>query len=907
MRLIARVTNLIKSVLRACRLQAADPMRWLVLVLAVLPAALFFALAHVSLSTSRSQYEQRAELLTQNLGEAIEQGLAANFAGIDLALGTVVSMVERRLRGGSLDLRDVDAVVQGMLARRADMAAIRITDAQGRAMPGPGLPAGEPAVSYADRDWFQAHRDGSAQGLVMSRPLVGKVAAVWLVSLSRRYSDADGRFAGTVVASVPLSALQTRLQAVNVGVGGFVTLRTLDLELVARHAPGVHLAEPPGSVTVSDTFRAVVRSGQPRVTYRSRNPIDNYERTNTLRRMKGAPLLVVVGLSSEAYLADWRTEVRTVASLSAAVVLLYAGGGMLMWRLRRQSRLARARIELLAKVFEHSGEAIMVTDRQRNIIEVNPAFSTQTGYEATEILGLRPNLVASSRNDPALLMQMEQVIADGEPWRGELWCRARDGHEYLVWLSTTALKDADGQITHFISSGTDLSEQKRVEDQIRHLAHHDTLTQLPNRVSLHARLEQAMALARRAGEHARLAMLFIDMDRFKNINDTLGHPVGDAMLVEVGRRLVGLVRSSDIVARLGGDEFVLVLNGLDVDTAAAAAVIADKVLAELGQPYRVHGHVLHSTPSIGIAMFPSDGADADTLLKNADAAMYQAKAAGRNNFQFYTEAMNVVTQERLALEVGLRAALAGGELTLHYQPQINMRSGRQVGVEALLRWHRPQTGFVAPQKFIPVAEDTGLILPIGAWVLDEALRQLAAWRREGLEELRISVNVSAQQLRGDGFPGLVAQALLRHGLPGKALELELTESVAMEDPARTTAMLRQLRQQGVALAIDDFGTGYSSLAYLKQLPLSCLKLDRSFVMDIESDPNDAAICTATIQLAHSLGLSVVAEGVETAAQLAFLSELGCDYAQGYHISRPLPAQQCQDFLQRAAAVANALA
>jgi EAL domain-containing protein (putative c-di-GMP-specific phosphodiesterase class I) len=343
---------------------------------------------------------------------------------------------------------------------------------------------------------------------------------------------------------------------------------------------------------------------------------------------------------------------------------------------------------------------------------------------------------------------------------------------------------------------------------------------------------------------------------------------------------------------------VLLLTGIGQDGARAAAAVAAKVVHALGQPYPVHGHTLHSTPSIGIAVFPADGDDGEALMKNADAAMYHAKASGRNNFQFYTAAMNQATQERLALEAGLRFAIERGELFLHYQPQLDLKRGRIIGLEALVRWQHPELGLVPPLKFIPVAEETGQIEALGAWVLDEALRQAALWRARGHADLRVAVNLSAHQLRGETFVGAVAQALQDHGLPADALELEITESVAMRDPARTAELLRQLRRIGVALAIDDFGTGYSSLAYLKQLPLSCLKLDRSFVMDIEHDANDAAICTATIQLAHSLGLGVVAEGVETATQLEFLRRLGCDTVQGYFISKPLPAADCVRFLER---------
>jgi diguanylate cyclase (GGDEF)-like protein/PAS domain S-box-containing protein len=585
-----------------------------------------------------------------------------------------------------------------------------------------------------------------------------------------------------------------------------------------------------------------------------------------------------------------------VAAWGALTLLLFGLGGWLMWRVLAQNRRAHRRIDLLAKVFEHSGEAIMVTDRHHRIIEVNPAFVRQSGYQPEDVLGRHVGMLDSSRTSDEVMQAIRQSVADTGAWRGELWDRAKDGREYPKWLSVSVLRDAQGQITHHITNSIDVTEAKRAEDRIRHLAHHDPLTQLPNREQLQRRLEQALADARQQG--LEVAVLFIDMDRFKNINDTLGHQVGDGLLVEVGRRLSALVRDDDVVARLGGDEFVVVLTGQGQRGAHAAATVARKVLQALGQPYAVRLHELHSTPSIGIAVFPMDGEDSETLMKHADAAMYHAKNAGRNNFQFFTSAMNQAGQERLTLEAGLRVAIDRRELSLHYQPQLSLRTRQIIGVEALLRWHHPDMGWVPPLKFIPVAEDTGQIEAIGQWVLDEALRQVALWRQAGHPRLRVAVNVSAQQLRGDAFVDLVAQALRKHQLPGQALELELTESVAMGDPVRIGELLARLRQIGVALAIDDFGTGYSSLATLKQLPLSCLKLDRSFVRDIESDANDAAICTASIQMAHSLGVGVVAEGVETPTQLEFLRRLGCDTVQGYLISKPLPPADCADFLDR---------
>jgi len=862
----------------------------------VLPTLLFCALALYGALQSRAQYEQRAELLAQNMAGAIDRSVSANLEKIDLALSAIVDHLERQLTVGELDLDAARANVRSQIARRVELEGVRVTDKAGVGILGPDLDR-LPVVSFADREWFQVQRDQSDAGFTMSRPLLSKVRQQWIVSFSRRYRTSDGQFAGAVSAAVPLDYLTQQLRAVDLGPHGAVALRDTDLRLVARHAPAAAQAGEVGQRAVSTQLLVTVASGAAFGTLHAPTPDDGLQRTTAFRRLQVAPLLVVVDLAADDYLADWRADMRTVAAVVAAIVLLYMVASGLFLRAAAQNRRAGQRIELLAKVFEHSGEAIMLTDREHRIIEVNPAFVKQSGWTQAELIGRTASVLASSRTDATDIAAIAHAVQTEGRWRGEIWDRDRNGREYPKWLSITVLRNAAGELTHHICSSIDVTEVKQAEERILHLAHHDTLTQLPNRVNLVSRLEQAMAQARRDGDE--LAMLFIDMDRFKNINDTLGHQVGDGLLVEVGQRLRALVRDSDIVARLGGDEFVLVLTGVGRRGASAAASVARKLVADLGRPYKVAGHELHSTPSIGIGLFPTDGEDTDTLMKNADTAMYQAKAAGRNNFQFFTHAMNEARGERLALEVGLRCAIEKCQLSLHYQPQVDLDSGHVVGLEALLRWQHPELGWIPPLKFIPIAEDTGLIESIGAWVLEQALAQVALWRTGGHPTLRVAVNLSAQQLRHDGLVTQVAQALQRHGLPGQALELEITESMAMQDPARTAELLRRLREQGVALAVDDFGTGYSSLAYLKQLPLSCLKLDRSFVMDIEHDPNDAAICTATIQMAHSLGLAVVAEGVETRAQLDFLQRLGCDTVQGYYISKPLPADACEAFLRQA--------
>jgi diguanylate cyclase (GGDEF)-like protein/PAS domain S-box-containing protein len=549
-----------------------------------------------------------------------------------------------------------------------------------------------------------------------------------------------------------------------------------------------------------------------------------------------------------------------------------------------ERHLAEEKLELYANVFQHSGEAIMITDHDNRIVAVNPAFTRQTGYGLAEIAGKNPRTLASGRTSQETYNALWAALQESGYWQGELWDRNRDGVVYPKWAAISAIRDADGQITHYIASFTDISERKAAEERIEHLAHHDSLTGLFNRYNLEIRLSQALLSARRQGQY--LAVLFIDLDRFKVINDTLGHHTGDQLLVEVAQRLRSCVRESDIVARQGGDEFVVVLAALD--TPAEASPVAGKILRSLAEPYQIESDRLHSSPSIGIAIFPGDGEDAGTLMKHADAAMYHAKEQGRNNLQYFTAALNAAASERLLLERELRIAVETRQFELHYQPQFNANGpfDRPCAVEALVRWQHPQRGLIPPDHFIPLAEETGLIEAIGDWVLDEACRQLAEWKTMGVGPQRIAVNISAHQLRTAALVGRVADVLQRHRLAHDELELEITESVAMSDPANAIEQLEALRQLGVTLAIDDFGTGYSSLAYLKRLPIQVLKLDRAFVRDIESDENDAAISAATLALAHSLGLKVVAEGIETEGQSLFLRQHGCDLLQGYLYGRP---------------------
>ncbi len=553
-----------------------------------------------------------------------------------------------------------------------------------------------------------------------------------------------------------------------------------------------------------------------------------------------------------------------------------------------------SQMQLLASAVQFSGEAILITDAENRILTVNPAFTRLTGYEPDEAIGRNPRFLSAGRTTAEEYAQLWMSLKERGFWQGEIWDRRKDGGVYPKWMSISVIRGEDGAIRYYVAHFTDVSSERAAEERLHHIAHHDVLTGLFNRFSLKGHLDQALAAARRDG--SRVALLFIDLDRFKTINDTLGHHVGDELLIEVGKRLQETVRESDVVARLGGDEFVIMLTG--IEHSAAVAVVAEKLVFNIGHTYQIGGFDLYTSPSIGIAIYPTDGQDGETLMKNADAAMYHAKMAGRNNFQFFDQKMNDAAVDRLKIEHALRLALANDEFCLYYQPVIDLRSGRVSGVEALVRWQRPERGLLSPARFIGVAEETGLIQPLGEWVLWAACRQLADFRAAGLDELRMAINISAIQMRNGNLPLLVRGIIQAYELPPERIMFEITESAAMEQPTETVRILDLLHDMGVSIAIDDFGTGYSSLSYLHMFPINHLKLDRSFVAEIGDETDGSVICDATIGLAHSLGQKVVAEGIETEEQLAYLKQINCDMGQGYLFSHPLPPDEVVAFIRQ---------
>ncbi len=581
-------------------------------------------------------------------------------------------------------------------------------------------------------------------------------------------------------------------------------------------------------------------------------------------------------------------------------------------------------------ILENASVGILFT-QEGGIRHCNARMEQMFGWGPGELIGQSARVFFASDEDyglfgqeagPVLLSgnQLDIEWANVRKDGSRLWCRilARavvpgDASQGTIWTTEDvsarreaqlALMQAHEELENRVAERTaelaeanlrlqeEVAEREQAEERVLHLANHDALTGLPNRRLLIDRLGQALALAHR--ENHQVAVLFMDLDRFKTINDSLGHMTGDALLQNVARRLSETLREGDTVSRLGGDEFVVVLPSLDQPKAAEK--VALKLVDALAPPIDLGGQEFRVSASIGISLFPEDGRDTETLLRNADSAMYHAKDMGRNNYQFFMEQMNVAAAERLHLENDLHRALERREFELHFQPRVSVANGLACGIEALIRWRHPERGLVLPEHFIPVAEDTGLIVPIGEWVIDEACRQGTAWCAAGLPQIPVAVNLSPRQFRQSNLVDTVARAIGRHGWPCNLLELEITEGVLMQQTSDTLKTLEALNRLGVGLAIDDFGTGYSSLSYLKRFPVDFLKIDQSFVRDIAVDPDDATIVTAIIGLAHSLGLTVVAEGVENASQLDFIREAGCDEAQGYHIGRPMPAGQLAEWM-----------
>ena len=550
-----------------------------------------------------------------------------------------------------------------------------------------------------------------------------------------------------------------------------------------------------------------------------------------------------------------------------------------------ERKLLEQRLTIAGLVFEKATEGIMVTDAQNRIISVNPAFESITGYPQDEVLGRDPKIFSAGLQAADHYEAMWRALERDEFWTGEVWNRRKSGESFAQRLSVSIIRDESGRAARYLAMFSDVTTQKRQAEKIEHQAAHDALTGLPNRRLLGDRIAQAMVRAQRLGRGVGVVML--DLDGFKHINDTLGHRIGDLLLIETAQRLVHCVRESDTVARLGGDEFMVVLP--EIQGQNDLQTLAGKILDHIREPYCIEGKDLFISCSIGLTLFPDDGANAEILLAHADTAMYRAKSGGKNTYRFFTSEMHEHAVARLRLEEELRRALRNGEFVLHYQPVVDLASGMTVKSEALIRWQHPQLGLTDPAAFIPVAEETGLIMTLGAWVVEEAARQAARWRKQAPPGFRIAVNLSAQQFQRGDCVALIRDTLAAAGALPQQLAIEITESLFIDDQGDALRQLTELKRLGIEVAIDDFGTGYSSLGYLKNFPVDTLKIDQSFVGGLDGNPGGMALVEAIISMSRALGLAVVAEGVESEAQRHFLDSRGCQYAQGYLFGRALPA------------------
>ena len=867
------------------------------LALGVSALVAYIAIVAAWLHHSRDRELELAQRGQEGLARVLEQQFLATVDKIDTVLTASRHHVGPALTDGTLSFRQANQALAGYLGMIRESQSLRMADREGRfVFDASGTIH---AATITDRSYFQRNRDGASGALVISEPLYARITHNWVVTLSRRIDDGQGRFAGLVQAAVRADVFQEFFASLGLGESQSMALVDQDLRLIARHPAAPKLL---GTVLANSSLAAIVAQGKTEATFSSRSSVDGVERLFAVRKVGHHPLYVVVGRSNADILGHWRNHVVSVAVGAVALALLL-GGWVFVWlRTYDQARrLARgmtqayeATVHQTRALLDSLPDPAWLADRNHRLIAVNDAYVKACGHPREEIVGRElediwpPETALALRNqDGAALARQSQHRREGtQPVAGGGQCH----FEYI----STPVADENGTLTGVAGVARDITQIRQDQERIRHMAHHDTLTDLPNRVLLQERM--ALALADEAGTETQIALMVLDLDRFKNINDSLGHEVGDQLLLQVAQRLSHNLNERDTVSRQGGDEFAILLR--HCAGVGRVAAIAQRLIDAITKPFHVGEHELLVTASIGISVYPQDGADIGTLLRNADTAMYQAKNTERGSFQFFTQEMNARVFERMAMETSLRRALQGRELRLHYQPQVDATTGRIVGLEALIRWHHPELGEILPGRFIPIAEETGLINGIGEWVLKEACRQCRSWMDLGLKPGVMAVNLSAVQFRQRGLTQLVSAALKEAGLPPQWLELEITETTLMHDSRRIAETLEELKALGVRLSMDDFGTGYSSLSYLKRLPIDKIKIDQSFVRGLPDNEEDAAIVRSITGICTHLHKNVIAEGVETQAQRDYLLQHGCSEMQGYHFSRPLPAPEVELLLRQ---------
>lgn len=851
--------------------------------------ALVIYLAIVVLVLYRS-YNRELDFVSrnqQNLAIVLERQAMATVDKIDTVLLASRMRLAAPLPGEPQDAESINNTLRSYLALISESQSLRVANTEGRFIYDAWGYLSSATID--DRDYFHRNRDDPQGGLVISEPLFARITHNWVITLSRRVDDRQGNFSGLVQAAVRADYFRDFYASLDLSAQS-VALIDHKRRLVARY-PDV--PERLGKALDSASLLELLAERKTEGIFTERSVVDGAQRFYAMRKVGSYPLYVVVGRATEDYLSNWHRQVAwsVVSAVVLAVVLV---GWIVVW-LRiydKARRLAHGMTEAYETTVRRTRALLnslpdpaWLADRDQRMIAVNDAYRSASGRSDRGIVGFDVKDIWPAETAAILAAHDAAALAGQYQHRSEGTQLVADGSvRWFEYISTPVL-DERGELVGVAGVARDITRIREDEARIRYLAEHDSLTGLPNRTVLNERVSQALAEA--VDRCIQVALLFLDLDNFKNINDTLGHAVGDQLLLLVARRLRDSLEESDTVIRQGGDEFtVLLRHSGDLEYVADTA----RRLIEVMSPhFRVEGHELVSTLSIGIAIYPHDGTDIGTLLKSADTAMYQAKARGGGDYCFFAPEMNARLTERVVMEQSLHTAIERGEFILHYQPQIDATSGRLLGVEALVRWQHPEQGTIEPGLFISLAEETYLINPIGQWVLREACRQVRAWRDAGHPELVVAVNLSAVQFRQPDLVEQVVTALSEAGLDPQCLELELTESVLMREAQRVIEVLVQLRALGVRLSVDDFGTGYSSLSYLKRMPFDKIKIDKSFIRDLPASEDDAAISRAIIGIAKSMDKMLIAEGVETAEQRDFLLRYGCRQMQGYFFSRPVPA------------------
>ncbi len=866
-------------------------------VIALLALAGFCALLGLELNHSYDTEMAFARRNVENLADSLEGRTRGAVEKIDLVLLEVQYSMQQRLAKGPVSPQAVNAELARLLSRIPESQSLRVADATGTfRYDASGKISSQ---SIGDRAYFQRNKNDPKAGLVFSEPIFARITQNWVITLSRSLRDKDGRFLGLVQAAVNADSLQQHFQTLNVGEGGVVALYDAELRLIARTPPLPNrLGKSILNTEISDNIRSREKGAFEALSHQ-----DGIRRVFGFRRLENLPFVVFVGLSRDEVLSEWYRKL-TYYGATAVVLALALLGLILVWQ--RSYVRAVSMAHTMTNAYDESSSRIRalldsipdlawIKDNTFRFHAVNEAYARMCGKPAEEIIGKTVFQVWPEALARTFQNHDEAVLASGKPGHFEVLVTNGEGQPRTLDYIRVPVHNEEGEVVGMAGIARDITERKEAEARIRHLAEHDALTDLPNRSLLSSRM--ADAINRSVGSQAPMALLLLDLDHFKNINDSLGHEVGDKLLQLAAERLRHTLDAADTLSRSGGDEFAILLT--ECSGAPMIGRIAQRLLETMAQPFNVDGHELVLSASVGISMYPHDGTDLGALLKNADAAMYSAKAAGRNTYQFFTPEMNARVFERLSLENSLRKALPRQELMLYYQPQYRVGGGDPIGFEALLRWRHPELGLVPPARFIPIAEETNLILPIGEWVLAEACRQQMAWQRAGQPATTVAVNLSPVQFRQRNLVSLVQRVLAETGLPAAQLELEITESLLMDDTERAVEVLHELKSLGIRLSLDDFGTGYSSLSYLKRFPLDKIKIDQSFVRDMIKDSGDAAIIQAIIAIAAKLELGVIAEGVENQSQLDYLALHQCGEVQGYLFSPPVPAAEVCRFFNSA--------